>query len=80
MDAIEITVDSSLDASPEKSLFYFPEGKKNVPMVVGLHTWSFDRNNQLAPLMAFCCARKWALLLPEFRGPNLVTNSRASQA
>ena len=48
--------------------------------VIGLHTWSFDRNNQLVALLSFCRKRGWALLLPEFRGPNLTSNPRARQA
>lgn len=76
----EITVVSTPDASEEKSLFYFPEGKKNAPLVVGLHTWSSARNNQLKALLPLCRKRGWALLLPEFRGPNLADNPRAGQA
>lgn len=79
-DAKEITVKSSLDSSAEKSLFYFPAGKKTVPLVVGLHTWSFDRKNQLPVLLPLCRRRGWAFLLPEFRGPNLAGNPRARQA
>lgn len=76
----EITVVSSFDSSAEKSLFYFPGGKKKAPLIVGLHTWSVDRNNQLNALLPFCRKRDWALLLPEFRGPNLTSNPRARQA
>jgi dipeptidyl aminopeptidase/acylaminoacyl peptidase len=76
---IEIEVKSTLDGSKEKNLLYFPEGKKNVPLVVCLHTWSADRFNQVARL-EFCEERGWALLLPEFRGPNLVENPRAPEA
>jgi len=78
-DPKEITVKSSLDSSPEKSLFYLPDDK-NIPLVIGLHTWSFDRNNQLKALLPLCQKRGWALLLPEFRGPNIVTNPRAKEA
>ncbi len=51
-----------------------------VPLVVGLHTWSYDRFNQLEQMLPYCRERGWALLLPEFRGPNLSTNPRARQA
>jgi acetyl esterase/lipase len=77
----DITIVSSLDSSPEKSLFYFPKGKTNAALlVVGLHTWSSERISQLALFLPFCQKRGWALLLPEFRGPNLATNPRAKQA
>ncbi|MDD5727945.1 MAG: prolyl oligopeptidase family serine peptidase [Victivallales bacterium] len=77
----EIEVISSIDGSPEKNLFFYPAGADagNVPLVVYLHTWSFDRFNQMSQLR-FCRERGWALLLPEFRGPNLVSNPRAREA
>lgn len=45
-----------------------------MPLVVGLHTWSHDRFNQLDNYLPLCKERGWALLLPEFRGPNLRGN------
>ena len=79
---IEIEVISSLDGSREKNLFFLPENiteNRKIPLVVGLHTWSFDRFNQIG-LLELCRKRSWALLLPEFRGPNLVENPRAQEA
>lgn len=80
-ELVEIEVVSSLDASCEKSLLFFPEIDKGqkIPLVVGLHTWSAERSNQVR-LVEFCKKRNWALLLPEFRGPNLVENPRADEA
>lgn len=49
-------------------------------LVVGLHTWSADRFNQMKAMLPPCQERGWALLLPEFRGPNLQTNPRAQEA
>lgn len=51
-----------------------------MPLVVGLHTWSAARDNQQDALLPLCRERGWALLLPEFRGPNLTTNPRAAEA
>lgn len=76
----EIKVISSLDGSEESNLFFYPESGTDVPLVVGLHTWSFDRFNQVDNLLPLCRERGWALLLPEFRGPNVVKNPRAFQA
>ena len=76
----EIEVVSTMDKSPEKNLLFYPENKTNVPLVVGLHTWSIDRFNQQKNLLPLCMERGWALLLPEFRGANLNTNPRAAQA
>jgi dipeptidyl aminopeptidase/acylaminoacyl peptidase len=79
-DILELSVVSSLDGSAEKALFHFPEAGKNVPLLVGLHTWSYDRFNQLEQMLPYCREKGWALLLPEFRGPNLSSNPRAGQA
>ena len=79
-DIVDLEFVSDRDGSREKALFHFPAGKRTVPLVVGLHTWSYDRFNQLEPMLPFCRERGWALLLPEFRGPNLSNNPRARQA
>lgn len=73
----EITIESSLDGSPEPSLLFVPE--RPAALVVGLHTWSADRFNQ-RKMLPFCQERRWALLLPEFRGPNTMRNPRAREA
>jgi dipeptidyl aminopeptidase/acylaminoacyl peptidase len=74
----EIQVKSSLDGSLEPVLFA-PHENKQAPLLVGLHTWSADRFNQ-QKWTHYSEQQGWHLLLPEFRGPNLVTNPRASQA
>ena len=75
----EIEVVSSLDGSCEKNLLFLPDVGQNVPLVVALHTWGSDRFNQMG-FLQFCKERNWALLLPEFRGSNLVDNPRAKEA
>lgn len=81
-DFTEIAVRSTVDGSKEPSLLYIPETahEKTVPLVVGLHTWSYDRFNKMDAYLPFCKSRGWALLLPEFRGPNLRTNPRGAEA
>lgn len=76
----EITVKSVMDGSLEKNLFHCPQTTAQVPMVVGLHSWSYGRSNQIDYMLPFCEKRKWALLLPEFRGPNTPGNPRAFEA
>jgi dipeptidyl aminopeptidase/acylaminoacyl peptidase len=81
-DFKEIEITSSLDGSKEKSLLFYPENiedNKKIPLVVILHTWSADRFNQIGNV-DFAKERGWALLLPEFRGPNLTSNPRAGEA
>jgi len=79
-DVIELEFRSSMDNSLEKALLHVPHTLHAVPLVVGLHTWSYNRFNQQSTMLPFCQERKWALLLPEFRGPNLKDNHRARQA
>lgn len=77
----EILVRSSIDGSEEPSLLWICEEKEErLPLLVGLHTWSFDRYNQVGTLYPLARKNRWHLLLPEFRGPNLVKNPRAKQA
>jgi len=79
-DVTELEFRSSMDNSLEKALLHVPRTPHAVPLVVGLHTWSYNRFNQLPAMLPFCRERGWALLLPEFRGPNLKDNPRARQA
>jgi|APSaa5957512622_1039677.scaffolds.fasta_scaffold07737_3 dipeptidyl aminopeptidase/acylaminoacyl peptidase len=79
-DLREVEVVSTLDGSAEKCLLYSPEEGEKVPLLVGLHTWSCDRFNQIGEMLPRCRERGWALILPEFRGPNLTTNPRAPEA
>ncbi len=81
MDAFEqLDCVSSLDGSREPFLLSLPPGGEASALVVGLHTWSADRFNQVERMGPYCRERGWALLLPEFRGPNLTTNPRVRQA
>ncbi|HWL52700.1 MAG TPA: prolyl oligopeptidase family serine peptidase [Chthoniobacteraceae bacterium] len=77
----EFTFRSSLDGSQEPSLLWWPETKEPpAALIVVLHTWSADRFNMGPKVLDACRERGWALLLPEFRGPNLVKNPRAREA
>ena len=79
-DIQELNVKSSMDSSMEENLFYYPETGTPVPLLISLHTWSRDRFNQKDKVLPFIKERNWALLLPEFRGPNLKENPRAKEA
>ena len=76
----EIRVTSTVDGSLEPSLFHHPGGDEAVPLVVGLHSWSYDRFNQRDNYLPLCRRYGFALLLPEFRGPNLTENPRHREA
>ena len=77
-----IQVKSTLDDTLQPCYFWAPEAAKTnaVPLVVGLHTWSYDRFNQQETYLPLCKQYGWALLLPEFRGPNLATNPLKCEA
>ncbi len=76
----EIRVTSTLDGSPQPSLFDLPEGTGRTPLLVGLHTWKYGRASQVDIMLPETRRLGWALLLPEFRGPNTAQNPRAREA
>ena len=52
-------------------MFYAPATEKAVPLVVALHTWSFDYKQQHHKAIEdWCVANGWAYIHPNFRGPN----------
>ena len=75
-----IHVESTLDGTLQPSLFFHPRTDAPVPLVVGFHTWSYDRFNQAENYLPLCERYGWAVLLPEFRGPNLASNPHCTDA
>lgn len=73
MNQKEILIQSSLDGTFQPSLYYNAKGSQR-PLLVGLHTWSFDRFNQIKNMLPYAEKYDFNLLLPEFRGANLATN------
>ena len=76
----EIYVKSTLDETMQPSLFWKATSSEKRPLFVGLHTWSFDRFNQVERLLPVAQQYDFHLLLPEFRGANLDTNPQCTQA
>lgn len=66
-----VTITSSEDGSPQKAIFYCPpKGKKKlVPLLVALHTWSGNYEQGIEHVK-HAQQRKWAVIAPDFRGPN----------
>ena len=58
----EILIKSTLDGTMQPSLFY-KSGSKNRPLLVGLHTWSFDRFNQIGNMLPLAEKNDFNLLL-----------------
>ena len=65
---------SSMDNTLQPALFHRAASAEKRPLLVGLHTWSYDRYNQRDNLLPVAEKYDFHLLLPEFRGPNLVSN------
>jgi len=78
MEQTEILVKSTLDGSLQPSLFFKAEGKR--PVLVGLHTWSYDRFNQVKTMVPWAEKYNFHLLLPQFRGSNLISNPQCREA
>ena len=74
MEQTEIYVKSSIDSSMQPSLFFKSKTKEKRPLLVGLHTWSYGRYNQIDNMLPYAEIYDFNLLLPEFRGSNLKTN------
>ena len=79
MQQREILIKSSMDGTMQPSLFY-RASRENRPLLVGLHTWSYDRFNQITNMLPYAEKYDFNLLLPEFRGDNLKTNANCTFA
>lgn len=80
MQQTELLIRSTLDGSLQPSLFYRSKSSEKRPLLVGLHTWSFDRFNQIKNMLPYAEKLDFHLLLPEFRGPNLTGNPHCTEA
>ena len=75
----EILIKSSVDGTMQPSLFHrASEGKR--PLLVGLHTWSYGRDNQIKNMLPPSEKHDFNLLLPEFRGSNTKSNPNCLDA
>ena len=66
------TLKSSADGSEQPFYWYDPGVAEAVPLVVVLHTWSAscDWNSPANSVIGYCRKNKWAMVYPNFRGPN----------
>ena len=80
MEQQELLIKSTLDGTMQPSLFYKSDSAEKRPLLVGLHSWSFDRTNQINNMLPLAEKYDFNLLLPEFRGPNLGSNPHCRQA
>lgn len=77
-----IAVVSSADGTPQPSYLILPPNYQRtaeaVPLVVSLHTWSFDLEQRNEELEAAVAERGWIFLSPNFRGRNDTIDACAS--
>ncbi len=71
---ILVQVKSTLDGTLQPCYFWAPEAAKTkpVPLIVGLHTWSYDykATSHYQTVLDYAKKHGWAMLGPNFRGPN----------
>jgi dipeptidyl aminopeptidase/acylaminoacyl peptidase len=75
------TVPSTRDGVAQKVKYFVPANvAAPVPLLVVLHTWSGDVNQTgfVEPCLAECAQRGWAMIHPDFRGPNVRPEACAS--
>ena len=72
---------SAADSSNQPAIFYAPESKTPVPLLVGLHTWSANYRQVAGrcPYGRWCIRNDWAFIGPDFRGPNKRPEACGSQ-
>lgn len=69
----EVSITSSLDQSSQPSIVYVPTTmSETVPLIVLLHTWSgnYKQTGHIELVAKECERRGWAMIHPNFRGPN----------
>ncbi len=69
---VEVSIVSSLDQTEQPALSYAPKSDTSVPLLVLLHTWSgnYKQKGHIEVALKECQERGWALIHPNFRGPN----------
>jgi acetyl esterase/lipase len=66
-----ITCVSSADGGEQAAAFYHSGAPGTKPLLVALHTWSYDFDQDMSmPYAEWCIAHDWILIAPSFRGPN----------
>lgn len=68
-----VQIPSSRDGSMQPMRVYVPAADQPVPLLVVLHTWGggYDQKGFADACLPEADARKWAVVVPHFRGPNV---------
>ena len=70
---------SPMDHSLQPAVVYIPESKVAVPLLVTLHTWGGDYRQPAESRAAWCIEKHWALIAPNFLGPNTTPQGCGSE-
>jgi len=67
----EIEIRSTRDGAVQKAMWWEPGKTEPVPLLVALHSWSGDyKQKDAGEYVRRCAQRGWAMVFPDFRGPN----------
>ncbi len=73
----QVQIKSTSDSSWQKAWFYRSSKSTRQPLIISLHTWSGDYNQE-DPLAKEVLLRDWNYIHPDFRGPNNTPNACGS--
>jgi len=81
-DSVDVQIPSTVDGVRQSARIYLPNisNETPVPLLVVLHSWSADYRQKgfIEPCLKECERRGWALIHPDFRGPNRRAQACAS--
>ncbi len=83
LELTEVRIPSSVDGRGQPVVVGVPAtyaAGTVLPLLVGLHTWSAEYLQMVEGYGPEAARRQWLLLCPHFRGANLATNPRATEA
>jgi len=75
----EIDYLSSADNTRQPALFYAPQTGGKKPLLVALHTWSYDYRQAEPDYARWCIQNGWCFIHPNFRGPNRTPQALGSE-
>jgi len=78
MDFKIVDIKSSIDSNNQKAYFYKSIAKEPKPLIVSLHTWSFDFK-QFDNLVKICKQKDLNYIHPDFRGANRTKDACCSE-
>lgn len=79
-DIQDIKYPSKADDTLQPMYFYYPESCCQVPLMVYLHPWNANYQRVDGSVYArWCVENDWAIIIPDFRGPNIRPEACASE-